>query len=452
MEVALVRNICNLWFLLFILLIIKPVFAVSHNHETGSGLQPTMLISCSTEQGNEYAIVVEKNTQRLFLYKYDGKMYKEINVFKCSTGEARGAKSVSGDKKTPEGVYFFTKEHKKKELAPIYGTKALPTDYPNLLDRIAGRDGHSIWMHGTNKPLKARDSNGCVALANPDIEKLAKYITLNRTPIIIVDKISYVSDDSNEKIEESISSFLFGWNNALQNGTYHEYLNFYDSEYLPDISWWPEWSRLRKKIQSSDMAFSIKLKRPIVSMHKGIYVVLFDQIAINSEMDLPVGTKKIFIAERKDQLRIIGEEYQVLSNMKKAANEKHENILVATCKKLKNIFGDNRDIKNLINTWVKAWSAKDIKQYGKCYAKNFISQGGATLQNWLKYKRRLNKKYDFIRVSIDNLVIKKDQNKSKVSFIQTYVSSGHRSVSLKKLELLRERGLWKIYREISENM
>ena len=452
MEVALVRNICNLWFLLFILLIIKPVFAVSHNHETGSGLQPTMLISCSTEQGNEYAIVVEKNTQRLFLYKYDGKMYKEINVFKCSTGEARGAKSVSGDKKTPEGVYFFTKEHKKKELAPIYGTKAFPTDYPNLLDRIAGRDGHSIWMHGTNKPLKARDSNGCVALANPDIEKLAKYITLNRTPIIIVDKISYVSDDSNEKIEESISSFLFGWNNALQNGTYHEYLNFYDSEYLPDISWWPEWSRLRKKIQSSDMAFSIKLKRPIVSMHKGIYVVLFDQIAINSEMDLPVGTKKIFIAERKDQLRIIGEEYQVLSNMKKAANEKHENILVATCKKLKNIFGDNRDIKNLINTWVKAWSAKDIKQYGKCYAKNFISQGGATLQNWLKYKRRLNKKYDFIRVSIDNLVIKKDQNKSKVSFIQTYVSSGHRSVSLKKLELLRERGLWKIYREISENM
>ena len=447
-----VRNICKLWFLLFILLIIKPVFAVSHNHETGSGLQPTILISCSTEQGNEYAIVVEKNTQRLFLYKHDGKMYKEIKRFKCSTGEACGAKSVSGDKKTPEGVYFFTKEHKKKDLAPIYGTRAFPTDYPNLLDRIAGRDGHSIWMHGTNKPLKARDSNGCVALANPDIEKLAKYITLNRTPIIIVDKISYVSDDSNEKIEESISSFLFGWNNALQNGTYHEYLNFYDSEYLPDISWWPEWSRLRKKILSSDMAFSIKLKRPIVSMHKGIYVVLFDQIAINSEMDLPVGTKKIFIAERKDQLRIIGEEYQVLSNMKKAANEKHENILVATCKKLKNIFGDNRDIKNLINTWVKAWSAKDIKQYGKCYAKNFISQGGATLQNWLKYKRRLNKKYDFIRVSIDNLVIKKDQNKSKVSFIQTYVSSGHRSVSLKKLELLRERGLWKIYREISENM
>ena len=442
------RNICKLWSLLLILLIIKPVFAAS-DIQAGAELRPAMLIASSAEQGNEYAIVVEKNTQRLFLYEYDGKMYKEINRFKCSTGEAPGAKSVSGDKKTPEGVYFFTKEHKKKDLAPIYGTRAFPIDYPNFLDRIAGRDGHSIWMHGTNKPLKARDSNGCIDLANPDIEKLAKYITLNRTPIIIVDKISYVSDDSDKKIAESISRFLLNWNNSLQNGTYHEYLNFYDPEYLPDISWWPDWSGLRKKIQSSNIAFSIKLKRPIVSMHKGIYVVLFDQIAMNSEMDLPVGTKKIFIAERGDQLRIIGEEDQVLSNMKRAANE---NILIAATRKLKNTFDDKRDIKDLINTWVKTWSAKDIKQYGKCYARNFISQGGANLQSWLKYKSRLNKKYDLIQISIDNLVIKKDRNKTKAYFIQTYVSSGYRSVSSKRLELLREKGLWKIYREISENM
>ena len=193
---------------------------------------------------------------------------------------------------------------------------------------------------------------------------------------------------------------------------------------------------------------------PVVSMHKEIYVVLTDQIIRTSELDLPVGTKKFFIVKRGDELKIIGEEYQILSSMQKPNSESQNNILVATCRKLKTTVGDKhkQDIKDLINTWVKAWSAKDIKQYSKCYAKNFISQGGATLQNWIKYKNRLNKKYDFIRVSIDNPVIKKDRNKSNVSFIQTYVSNELRSVSLKRLELLREKGLWKIYREISESI
>ncbi|MBU4420334.1 MAG: L,D-transpeptidase family protein [Proteobacteria bacterium] len=445
-----VRIICNLCFLLLMLQLTEPVFAVSHNQEASAKLRPAMLVSCSTEQGNEYAMVVEKDTQCLFLYKYDEKMYNEINRFKCSTGETPGAKSVSGDKRTPEGVYFFTQEYKKRDLAPIYGTRAFPTDYPNILDRISGRDGHSVWMHGTNKPLKARDSNGCVALNNSDIDTLSKYITFNRTPIIIVDKISYVTGDSNKKIAESISKFLFNWNKALQNGTYHEYLNFYDHEYLPDISWWTEWNNLRKKIQPSNMAFSIEIKRPVVSMHKGIYVVLIDQIVKTSESDLPLGTKKFFIIERGNQLRIVGEEYLTISNIQMSANKKQGEILIAEFRKLKNKYDDKGTIKDLINTWVTAWSAKDIKQYGDCYAENFISQGGATLQNWLKYKKRLNKKYDSIQVSIDNLVIKKERNKIKAYFIQTYVSSGYRTVTSKRLELLREKGLWKIYREISE--
>ena len=451
MEEVVVRNICKLCFVLLMVLA-KPAFAVSYNQGASTELRPDVLIASCIEKGCEYAIVVEKNTQSLFLYKYDGEMYKQINKFKCSTGEVSGVKSVSGDKKTPEGVYFFAKKHQKRDLAPIYGTGAFPIDYPNFLDSIAGRKGNAIWIHGTNKLLKARDSNGCVVLDNSDIEKLSKYITLNRTPIIIVDKIYYVKGNSDKKIAESISNFLFNWNNALENGTYHEYLNYYNHEYLPDISWWPEWNKLRKKSQPSNMGFSIETKRPVISMHKGIYVVLIDQIARTSEMDLPVGVKKIFLAGKGDQLRIVGEEYQVPSNMKKAANEKHENILIATCRKLKNTFCDKQDVKDLINTWVKAWSAKDIKRYGSCYAKNFIPQEGANLQTWLKYKSRLNKKYDFIQVSIDNLVIKRDRNKIKASFIQTYVSTGYSSVSLKRLELIYEEGLWKIYREIPENM
>lgn len=82
---------------------------------------PDVLISFGMGENPRHAIVVEKNTQQLFLYTYDG-IYRQLYCMNCSTGEVPGSKMRSGDKKTPEGVYFFTKKFKKRDLTPIYGT------------------------------------------------------------------------------------------------------------------------------------------------------------------------------------------------------------------------------------------------------------------------------------------------------------------------------------------
>ena len=166
-----------------------------------------MLILTAPEKDTKYVILVEKDSQQLFLYAYEG-TFRELYRMNCSTGKVRGNKSVSGDMKTPEGVYFITKQIPKRDLAPIYGTRAFPIDYPNSFDHTAGRGGNSIWLHGTNKPLKSRDSNGCIALANSDIDKLAKYITVNKTPVIIVDKLRYRPAESKNEAATSIINFL----------------------------------------------------------------------------------------------------------------------------------------------------------------------------------------------------------------------------------------------------
>ena len=189
------RHRSKIWIVMFFVLVTHADVALPKIKETLSQRVPDVLVFLYPEKGNEYAIVVEKDNQRLFLYGLKS-AYRKIYDMKCSTGEVHGTKTRAGDKKTPEGVYFFTKEHKKRDLSPIYGSKAFPIDYPNLLDRIAGHGGNAIWMHGTNKPIEARDSNGCIVLENDDIDKLAKYITLNRTPVIIVDKLTYAPADS----------------------------------------------------------------------------------------------------------------------------------------------------------------------------------------------------------------------------------------------------------------
>ena len=179
---------------------------------------------------NENVILVEKKTQTLFLYASRDKALIVRFQAPCSTGEAFGIKQEAGDKKTPEGIYFLYDEYEDKYLSPIYGTKAFPTDYPNFIDKKAGKNGSAIWIHGTNKSLKPMDSNGCIAMENHSILKLSDYVTLNSTPVIIVEENDKIDKETLIKQEKDISLLLNQWIEAIENGSYHDYLSFYSAE------------------------------------------------------------------------------------------------------------------------------------------------------------------------------------------------------------------------------
>ncbi|MCK5348925.1 MAG: L,D-transpeptidase, partial [Desulfobacula sp.] len=190
---------------------------------------------------NSNAILVEKSSQQAFLYSHVGtKIIKKLQ-FSCSTGEAYGNKEKSGDKKTPEGVYFIKDKYEDKDLSPIYGKKAFPIDYPNFMDKVDNRSGNNIWLHGTNKVLKAMDSNGCVAMVDDNILNISEYVAINETPVIIVNKLSMTDRDRLSSQNTMIQEWFDGWTDAINKGSYHDYLSLYDDSYLPEILWWKKW-------------------------------------------------------------------------------------------------------------------------------------------------------------------------------------------------------------------
>ncbi len=278
---------------------------------------PDVLVTFDPGDNRAHSIVVEKKTQQVILYAYDGK-YEEVYRKKCSTGEVPGRKTRSGDKKTPEGIYFFTKEFHKKDLTPIYGSRAFPMDYPNLLDQRAKRNGYAIWMHGTNRPIEARDTNGCIALKNEDIDAFAKLIVLNRTPIVVTDEIAYVDVSVQEKAKTILLRFLTRWKDSAK-GTYQGYRQFYDQKHFAEIPWWT-WYKQKKRMFVLNPSLSIELKRMSILRHNKIYVALFDKVIKYRDADILVGTQKLFIAERENALKIVGEEYQTLSHGLKASH------------------------------------------------------------------------------------------------------------------------------------
>ncbi len=457
--------------LLFALMLL-PGTAVSQDNPTAI---PDVLISFESEKGRDYAIVVEKESQQLFLYANDGTL-REIRRMNCSTGKVRGPKFSAGDLKTPEGIYFFVKEYEDKELAPIYGTGAFPMDYPNLLDQASGRTGTSIWLHGTNKVLKERDSSGCVAIENENIAELAPYITLNRTPIIVTERLSFSDPEQKRQSETAVKALLSGWKKALESGTYHDYLSFYDPEYLPDMSWWPEWNKTRKSFQTEPQSLSQDLKNPLIVKEKDIYAALADQVIALSGNELAVGIKKFFLTDRENQgFRIIAEEYMGLPehhikenpfmtafrNLKKSAEviarrevppEPPERLPIRESEPSEQSVPeeisaqDETEIAEMLQAWVKAWSSKDADQYGACYADDFNSQG-MSRDAWIAYKKQLNRKYSYIRVSMDNLRITKSGDDRIALFTQNYQSEAFKTLGTKQLILKRENGQWKIFRE-----
>lgn len=416
---------------------------------------PDVLIQMASPGGEAaYAVIVEKSTQRLFIYAYDG-AYEKVFETECSTGKADGPKRRKGDSKTPEGIYFFNDEHEDKELSPIYGVKAFPTDYPNLLDRIAGFTGSAIWLHGTNKPLAPRDSNGCIVLENRDLLRVEPYIALHRTPIIVVDALSYGDPELNRIAAQAVTGFLKDWETALETGPYHAYLAHYGPSYLPDIAWWNTWRRYREKYKAKGATPDVEIRNVSIFRTDDIYVALFDEFLDTG--DEPgkawrIGARKLFMTYEDKRFAIIGDAYQKLSE--RLAGRRGDNPLIAALSMVERtraldaaVAAKSPRVVRMVDKWLQAWSDQDIQAYGSFYADDFKSNG-KNKAAYLKYKDRLNRIYDYIRVERGDLSIEKGRNGHLIaSFLQKYRSSGHRTVGTKRLVLKEEEGAWKIYRE-----
>ncbi|MDY0359879.1 MAG: L,D-transpeptidase family protein [Desulforegulaceae bacterium] len=379
-------------------------------------------------------ILVDKESQKLYLLENKDDFFELIMEFKCSTGKNKGDKIVEGDSKTPEGVYLITGHYTKQYLSPVYGTRALTLDYPNYLDKAEGKNGYNIWIHGTDKePLEERTTNGCVALLNKDIDVLSDYIKVGLTPVIITQKAEFYNSEAEyENRKEKFSKLFTLWLKSIEAGTYHDYLNFYSSDYLPDIAWWAEWENLRKNFNSFSLS---KSSLNVFRESNKVYTLWLNFFLDVDQVKSRVLKRKLFIKYENDTPEIIGDIYL----------DGSEDLLSAAMG-IKNKVMFSQDVKDLIHTWAKAWSSKNIELYGECYSSEFFSEG-MNKRNWLMYKDKLNKKYDYIKIDIKSPRIEKKGRHVKAVFFQNYESSGFSTKGIKTLVLKKEEGRWRILKE-----
>ena len=182
----------------------------------------------------KHAIAVDASRSRLYLFENSPQGLKLVADYYASVGKLGTEKTAEGDQRTPLGVYFITSRLDPATLRDFYGAGALPINYPNPLDQLRGKTGSGIWLHGTPSEQFSRAplaSDGCLVLANPDLERLLRTVEPRSSPVVIAKQLQWVQPQQIQAERKSFDKVLDDWRTAKSRGDLQKLLGFYAPDF-----------------------------------------------------------------------------------------------------------------------------------------------------------------------------------------------------------------------------
>ena len=245
------------------------------------GKLPRYLMKLKPEQ--QYAIVVDTNRSRMYLYRNEGEQPRFVADYYISSGKLGAQKVREGDLKTPVGVYHVTASLSQQKLPDLYGSGAFPLNYPNDWDRRKGRSGHGIWLHGTpsdtfSRPPRASD--GCVVLSNNDLDIVAKYVQVGLTPVIISEGIEWVSTDDWSNERDAFLGQFEKWRSDWESLDTERYLQNYSRNFVSDRLDYASYVKSKRGVNANKEWVKVRLSDLSVFRNPGredLVVVTFNQ-------------------------------------------------------------------------------------------------------------------------------------------------------------------------------
>jgi murein L,D-transpeptidase YafK len=241
---------------------------------------PKYLWQLSPQQ--RYAVVVDTDKSTLYLFENVNGEPRYVSDFYISVGKKGSDKLSEGDQKTPLGVYFVNSHLTKDKLTDFYGSGAYPLSYPNEWDKRLGRDGHGIWLHGTPSDTYSRPpraSNGCVVLANNDLNDLGGRLQIGVTPVIIASKIDW-SDEADRTERAELQKTIEQWRSDWASRNTEAYLAHYARDFSTGSMNLPAFAEQKRLVNSGKTWIKVKMSNVSIFPYPSqpnLVVVNFEQ-------------------------------------------------------------------------------------------------------------------------------------------------------------------------------
>jgi murein L,D-transpeptidase YafK len=258
---------------------------------------------------NRDFLVCSKNDKTISLVKSDNSIVDINGSLSVITGEKSGDKQVEGDLKTPIGTYNLIE--KKEQVDKFYGPLAFVTSYPNLYDRLKGKTGSGIWIHGMPIDNEKREefTKGCIALDNRNLLELSNSMNYQNTILLISEN----SIDKTTPEEMAIvMSNIYSWREAWKNSKVDKYLSFYDTTFKRfDGRGIEQFSKMKRRIfqrggQKTIIFNNFEIILYPNEKNERIFKVTFDE-DYRSKYTNFKGTKELYVKLVDDKMKILAE-------------------------------------------------------------------------------------------------------------------------------------------------
>lgn len=210
-----------------------------------------------------HAIAVDASRSRMYLFTNDQHGLKLVSDHYVSLGKLGVDKKEQGDQRTPLGVYFITSRLGGAQLKDFYGPGALALNYPNEYDRRRGKTGSGIWLHGVPPENFARtpqSTDGCVVLANVDLNHLLRDVSPRRTPVVIATRLDWVAQGQVDKERGMARALVEQWRQARSGGDVNKLMGFYSAQFSSGTADLAQWTKILDKEVSAARGRESELK------------------------------------------------------------------------------------------------------------------------------------------------------------------------------------------------
>jgi murein L,D-transpeptidase YafK len=263
-------------------------------------------------QKEKLALVLDSTKSTLFVFENTGKVPRYVADYYVTIGKNGLEKLREGDKKTPVGVYHVVSRLPKDKLTDFYGSGAYPISYPNEWDQMRGRDGHGIWLHGTPRDTYSRPpraSDGCIVLANQDLETLAARLQIGSTPIVIADSIEWAKPDEVDSLRSDLASSIENWRRDWESRNTDAYLRHYARKFISNGMNLAQWSAQKHLVNAGKSWIKVGVSDMSLLLYPGkeeMAVATFEQDYASSNLSNRMVKRQYWIREN-NKWRIVFE-------------------------------------------------------------------------------------------------------------------------------------------------
>jgi murein L,D-transpeptidase YafK len=250
----------------------------------------------------KYALVVDTSRSTLYVYENANGEPRYVTDFYVTIGKLGTEKVSTGDQRTPIGVYFIQANLPKNQLADMYGSGAFPLSYPNEWDKKNGRTGSGIWLHGTPSDTYSRPpraSNGCVVLNNNDLNKLAPYLQVGVTPVIITNKMAW-SGKEDQTDRTALLHEIELWRRDWASLDTDAYLKHYSRNFNSENTNFDAWARQKQTVNNGKSWIKVNLTELSLFTYPeqpGMVVVNFEQDYSSSNLSNRMKERQYWIKQ-----------------------------------------------------------------------------------------------------------------------------------------------------------